>query len=345
MAAEIVLPCKSLDDTLHFFTEDLGFRLDEIYPADAPRVASVSGFGIRLRLDTGAEGDAGTLRLACNEFTADSVMEAPNGTRIHFAPIVTPPPLPPLDASLVVTRGGEAWGAGRAGMQYRDLIPDRWGGRYIASHIRIPDGGPVPDYVHHHNVCFQLIFCRNGWVRVVYEDQGPDFVMHAGDCVLQPPHIRHRVLECSDAMEVVEISCPAEHETLVDHALELPTATIRAERDFGGQKFVFSQAKDAAWAPWRIGGFECRDTGIAEATGEVASAMLVRAAGEADQEFTSHAAEFVFLFVLQGSAVLHCDGEYALASNDACAIPAGVNYRFADVSADFEMLEVTSPAT
>jgi hypothetical protein len=48
-------------------------------------------------------------------------------------------------------------------MQYRDLLPSRLGGRYIASHIRIPDGGPVPDYVHYHRVRFQMIFCKAGW--------------------------------------------------------------------------------------------------------------------------------------------------------------------------------------
>ena len=82
-------------------------------------------------------------------------------------------------------------------MRYRDLVPGRLGGRYIASHIEIPDGGTVPDYVHFHDVVFQMIFCAAGWVRVVYEDQGEPFVLHAGDCVLQPPLIRHRVLEAS----------------------------------------------------------------------------------------------------------------------------------------------------
>ena len=39
---------------------------------------------------------------------------------------------------------------GRAGMLYRDLIPDRLGGAIVASHIRIPEGGPVGDSVHFH---------------------------------------------------------------------------------------------------------------------------------------------------------------------------------------------------
>ena len=68
-------------------------------------------------------------------------------------------------------------------MLYRDLLPSRQGGRFIASHIRIPDAGPVPDEVHFHNIRFQLIFCVAGWVRLVYEDQGDEFVLNAGDCV------------------------------------------------------------------------------------------------------------------------------------------------------------------
>ena len=62
-------------------------------------------------------------------------------------------------------------------MQYRDLLPQHQGGSFIASHIVIPNGGPVPDWVHHHGVRFQTIFCVRGWVRVVYEDQGPPFVL------------------------------------------------------------------------------------------------------------------------------------------------------------------------
>jgi hypothetical protein len=47
-------------------------------------------------------------------------------------------------------------------MIYRDLIPGRLGGRFIASHIAIPQGGPVADWVHYHLIRFQMIFCRRG---------------------------------------------------------------------------------------------------------------------------------------------------------------------------------------
>jgi quercetin dioxygenase-like cupin family protein len=130
-----------------------------------------------------------------------------------------------------------AWHRGRAGMDYRDLVPDRRGGAIIASHIRIEQGGPVPDYVHFHDIRVQLIYCLHGWVRLVYEDQGEPFVMTAGDCVVQPPQIRHRVLECSPGLEVIEVTAPAVHATHVDHVLALPTP--RRERTYAGQSFAW----------------------------------------------------------------------------------------------------------
>lgn len=43
---------------------------------------------------------------------------------------------------------------------------------------------------------------RRGWVRVLYEGEAAPVVMEAGDLVLQPPGIRHQVLESSDHLEV-----------------------------------------------------------------------------------------------------------------------------------------------
>ena len=347
-AAEIVLPCAAIPETLSFFTDELGFRVDSIYPADAPRVAVISGFGVRLRLDREASGDPATVRLIGSDFSAAATRRAPNGTRVEFVPAEASLALPENSPSLVVLKAadGPGWGTGRAGMQYRDLIPDRYGGRFIASHIRIAHGGPVPDYVHHHHIHFQMIYCVNGWVRVVYEDQGPPMLMEAGDCFLQPPHIRHRVLECSDRMEVVEFACPAEHETRVDHDMQLPTTVLAADRVFDGQRFVFHRAEGAAWRPWHADGFEFRDTRIGAATNGVATVVVVRASAAAGALNLDHEAEIRFLFVLRGSASLHCDdaerGE--LVANDAAAIPPGLQCSLTDISPDFEFLEVTLPA-
>lgn len=168
------------------------------------------------------------------------------------------------------------WITGRAGMMYRDLLPDRLGGKLIASHIRLTRGGPVPDYVHYHKIDFQLIYCLLGRIRVVYEDQGEPFWLEPGDCVLQPPEIRHRVLECEAGSEVLELSSPPEHETWVEHEITLPTANIKPHRLFSGQHFVRSIATDARWQPTNIDGVDERDLGIFKATNGTIDARVFR---------------------------------------------------------------------
>ena len=130
------------------------------------------------------------------------------------------------------------WITGRAGMLYRDLTPDSLKSQVIASHIRLPFDGEVPDYVHYHKVEFQVIYCLKGRIKVVYEDQGGAFWLEPGDLVVQPPEIRHRVLECEANSEVIEITMPAEHETWVEHEIKLPTGSVNPEKIFGTQRFV-----------------------------------------------------------------------------------------------------------
>lgn len=349
-SAQVVVPCSSLDETLAFFVDRLGMRLEAIFPADAPAVAIVSGFGVRVRLDTTVTGEPGRLRLLYDDPSAstEAIAElvAPNGTVIELAHANPPIDLPPLVPSLVIDRQAEgSWGVGRAGMRYRDLIPGRLGGRFIASNIAIPDAGPVPDYVHYHRVRFQMIFVRRGWVRVVYEGQGEPFVMHEGDCVLQPPQICHRVLENSDAFEVVEVSCPAEHETYADWETDLPSRPLPADHTWSGQRFVRHVAADAAWGPWTSEGFECRDTGIAAATAGLAGVRVVRpAASDRSTGERVHSGELWFAHLLHGSLDLHVDGEiHSLGAGDSVTIPAGLAHRFASCSDDLQLLEVSLP--
>ncbi|HWM21365.1 MAG TPA: cupin domain-containing protein [Ilumatobacteraceae bacterium] len=349
-AAQIVLPCADLDPTVDFFVDRLGFRLDAIFPADDPSVAVLSGHGATVRLDTSVDGAAGRLRLLCDEpaRVESPPVVAPNGTVIDFVPAEPPVAVPPVDQELVVNRlHDEArWVVGRAGMRYRDLIPGRLGGSFIASHIHIPHAGPVPDYVHFHHVRFQMIFCVKGWVRLVYEDQGEPFVLEAGDCVLQPPRIRHRVLECSADLEVVEIGSPAEHETIVEHTIELPTEQLHHDREFTGQRFTRHRASLAAWQPWHRNGFVHRDLGIGEATVGLAGARVVRPTGEPSPERLAHGTEFQFLFVLRGTVTLDVGDENPvhLGHGDAVSIPGAVRWALRDCSPDLELLDVTLPA-
>ena len=304
---EIELVCTELAPALDLL-RSAGFRLDLVYPADSPHTAVLAK-------------DGSTLRLTSRP-----------GTQLAEE-------LAPFKPEFVVTRASEDSGAGRAGMLYRDLIPSRLGGRYIASHIRIPAGGAVSDWVHYHLVRFQMIYVRSGWVRVVYEDQGEPFVMEAGDLVLQPPGIRHRVLESSPGLEVVEVSCPALHPTFADHEMELPNGLGDPKRTYSGQRFLRHVASRTSWT-WFSSG-EAQETGIHEATGGIAEVRTIRAAG-APLVFPRHDGELVFGFVLSGTARLDSHGDHPLAPSDSFVIPPGEQWAVADASDDFRLLQVVT---
>jgi len=342
--AEVVVPCLDLDQTLSFFIENLGFRVEMITPADNPKMAIVSGYGLRLCLRSGGSGKDIFLRLHSTDRKSQT-LQAPNDTTIEIINPSVGVELPELRESLVVTplTSDASWTVGRAGMRYRDLIPSRLGGVFIASHIHIPNGGPVPDYVHYHRIKFQMIYCKSGWVRVVYEDQGEPFVMHAGDCVLQPPEIRHRVLESSDNLEVIEIGAPAEHETFAEHQITLPNAQLKPDRDFSGQRFVRHVAEQSPWLPWRYSGFEARNTGIDTATSGYASAMTVRAKKSAVITESKHQHELMFMFILSGSATLEAGSDHEtkqLQIGTSVTLPSTLNFKFEATADDTQFLLV-----
>ncbi len=346
--AEVHLATTDLRADLGFFGKTLQMRLDQIYPADDPRVAVMSGHGLRVRL---VQGDSVpghiTIRTDDGSFAGGTTsLTAPGGTQIDIVPQSPDVEMPETVHSFVVRRLADKapWVIGRAGMHYRDLIPDRLGGSIIASHIRIPDGGPVPDMVHFHKVGFQLIFCYKGWVDVVYEDQGGPIRLTAGDCFIQPPEIRHRVLEASDGIEVIEIGVPAEHVTEIDHEMTLPTPDIRPDREWSGQRFVFNKTKDAVWQAHVRAGFTARDTTIASNTKGVAGVLVLRR-GQGAPEWQTHQADIHFTFVMEGTMTLEGEGQPAtlLSAGDAFVIPPGLPTRYATPSDDVELLEVTLP--
>ena len=345
--AEFLLPTDELRDDLPFYTKTLGMRLENIFPADDPSVASFSGHGMRLRIEKGADVGVGHLRILTDDVDgfADGAREltAPNGTRVSIVPLTPQLEQIATQHEFAVRRlADEApWVIGRAGMHYRDLIPSRLGGSIIASHIRIPDGGPVPDMVHYHTVGFQLIFCYRGWVDVLYEDQGDMIRLHAGDCVTQPPGIRHRVVEASPNIEVIEIGVPAEHVTTIDHDFILPNGKGNPGREWEGQTFVHHVKETATWAPAHIPGFTSRDTGITAGTNGVAGIHVIRRATGPSPIF-SHNADIHFTFVMEGTMTLSAEGQEprALQAGDGFVIPPDMKIQYLNPSEDVEFLEV-----
>lgn len=298
-------------EDLNLAIDDLkreGFRLDVIYPADDPQCAVLS---------------------SADEIALVATPDAP----------LLPDRLPPFEAEFVLTHDGASAGAGRAGMLYRDLIPSRLGGRYIASHIAIPDGGPVSDWVHYHRITLQLIYVRRGWVRVVYEDQGEPFLMNEGDLVLQPPQIRHRVLESSPGLEVLEVSAPAVHATYADHELELPNGR-NPGRVYGGQYFLHHVAADTPWASADEGLAQDAQVGIASSG--LAQVRTLRPRGGESLAFGGHSGELVFGFILDGSAMLDYRGRHEVGPADAFVIPPGQPWKLTHASPEFRLLHVTT---
>ncbi len=350
--AEIRVPTTDFDADMRYFIDALGFRLDRIWPADAPGCAALSGHGTAILLERRTDAAPVALRLYADDPAAfaggETSLTTPGGHRIAVEDANPPLVIPESSHAFIVRRlaDSESWVIGRAGMHYRDLLPDRLGGAIIASHIRIADAGPVADMVHFHTVGFQLIFCHRGWVRLVYEDQGPPFVLDAGDCVIQPPEIRHRVLEASAGVEVIEIGVPAEHLTSIDHEMELPTPHFRPEREFQGTKFVLHREAEATWQPWRIPGFEARETGIGAATKGVAGVQVARRVSSAAIPTTSHDTDILFGFLRAGSVTLSVEGppEHALTAGDAFVLPPHLAVLVREPSDDLEILEVALPA-
>ena len=170
--------------------------------------------------------------------------------------------------------------------------------------------------------------------------------LNAGDCFIQPPEIRHRVLEASDNVQVIEIGVPAEHVTEIDHEMTLPTPHLRPDREWQGQRFVYNKAQDAEWVPFRLPGYICRDTTIAENTKGVAGVQVVRR-GQGQPLWASHDTDIHFTFVMDGKVTLEGEGRepYRLEQGDAFVIPPGMRTRLSDPSDNIELLEVTLPGT
>jgi len=104
----------------------------------------------------------------------------------------------------------------RAYAKYRDLgIANATDGMVQAHVIRMVPPC-IPEEVsklHYHDVDFQMIYVLKGWMKSEFEGQGP-VLMREGSCWIQPPRIKHKVLDYSDDCEVLEIILPAKFDTV-----------------------------------------------------------------------------------------------------------------------------------
>ena len=66
--------------------------------------------------------------------------------------------------------------------------------------------------LHRHHLDFQMIYILKGWIRFTYEGHG-EHTFGPGDCCMQPAGIVHNELDCSDDLELLEITSPASYKT------------------------------------------------------------------------------------------------------------------------------------
>ncbi len=109
------------------------------------------------------------------------------------------------------------WTTGlRSIFEYRDLgIREGTDGDYVAHVIRAvgrEDGDQIHQW-HYHECDFQMVFILKGWATFEYEGAGVR-TLRQGDCVNQVPGLKHREIECSGDLEMLEIVSPADFKTV-----------------------------------------------------------------------------------------------------------------------------------
>jgi hypothetical protein len=100
--------------------------------------------------------------------------------------------------------------------KYRDLGMAAATNGLAQAHVikMIPPCDPaVVSKRHYHDVEFQMIYVLKGWIKGEYDGAG-EVTMVEGSCWLQPPKLKHTVLDYSDDCELLEIILPAEFDTV-----------------------------------------------------------------------------------------------------------------------------------
>jgi hypothetical protein len=103
----------------------------------------------------------------------------------------------------------------RSYAKYRDLGMSKATNGLLQAHVirLLPPCDPkVVSKRHYHDVDLQMIYVLKGWIKGEYDGQVVS--MREGAAWLQPPRIKHTVLDYSDDCELLEIIVPADFKTV-----------------------------------------------------------------------------------------------------------------------------------
>ena len=123
-----------------------------------------------------------------------------------------------MDFSVSMAKDAQFEAGLRSFLEYRDLgIKQATHGQFRAHVIRMKKGEDHGSLhttgLHQHQLDFQMIYILKGWIKFTYAGHG-EHVFGPGDCCLQPPGIVHNELDCSDDLELLEITSPGEYPTV-----------------------------------------------------------------------------------------------------------------------------------
>jgi quercetin dioxygenase-like cupin family protein len=129
------------------------------------------------------------------------------------------------------TKGSFKKATPKAAFAYRDLgISVATDGRVGADISRLTGLSKDFDEPHFHKLRCHIVYVTKGWVKIEYEGEGK-VRLEAGDCVYQPPRIRHRLLDASGNVEILQVTIPANVETVL-----LPKSSPLTKPARGGRK-------------------------------------------------------------------------------------------------------------
>ena len=100
--------------------------------------------------------------------------------------------------------------------KYRDLGINAATNGLVQAHVIqfVPPCRPEEvSKLHYHDVEFQMVYVLKGSIKTELEGQGA-ITMRQGSCWIQPPRVKHKVLDYSDDCELLEIILPANFETV-----------------------------------------------------------------------------------------------------------------------------------
>ena len=104
----------------------------------------------------------------------------------------------------------------RSYARYRDLGMSKATHGLLQAHVirMVPPCDPkVVSKRHFHAVNVQMIYVLKGWIKSEFEGVG-EVTMREGTAWLQPPRIKHSVLDYSEDCELLEIISPADFKTV-----------------------------------------------------------------------------------------------------------------------------------